>query len=37
MKKDRDFQITFSDDEEDEKIDQDVSQRISRIKKFVKK
>ena len=36
LKKD-DFQITFSDDEEDEKIDQDVSQRISRIKKFVKK
>ena len=30
IKKD-DFQITFSDDEEDEKIDQDVSQRISRI------
>ena len=37
IKKDRDFQITFSDNEEDEKIDQDVSQRISRIKKFVKK
>ena len=35
IKKD-DFQITFSDDEEDEKIDQDVSQRISRIQNLLR-
>lgn len=35
VKKD-DFQITFSDDEEDEKIDQDVSQRISRIQNLLR-
>lgn len=31
-----DFQITFSDGEEDEKIDQDVSQRISRIQNLLR-
>ena len=35
LKKD-DFQITFSDGEEDEKIDQDVSQRISRIQNLLR-
>ena len=35
IKKD-DFQITFSDDEEDEKLDQDVSQRISRIQNLLR-
>ena len=35
LKKD-DFQITFSDGEEDEKIDQDVSQRISRIQHLLR-
>lgn len=35
VKKD-DFQITFSEDEEDEKIDQDVSQRISRIQNLLR-
>ena len=35
IKKD-DFQITFSDDEEDERIDQDVSQRISRIQNLLR-
>ena len=35
IKKD-DFQTTFSDDEEDEKIDQDVSQRISRIQNLLR-
>ena len=35
IKKD-DFQITFSDDEEDEKIDQDVSQCISRIQNLLR-
>ena len=35
LKKD-DFQITFSDDEEDAKIDQDVSQRISRIQTLLR-
>ena len=35
LKKD-DFQITFSDDEEDTKIDQDVSQRISRIQTLLR-
>ena len=35
IKKD-DFQITFSDDEENEKLDQDVSQRISRIQNLLR-
>ena len=35
IKKD-DFQTTFSDDEEAEKIDQDVSQRISRIQNLLR-
>ena len=35
IKKD-DFQTTFSHDEEDEKIDQDVSQRISRIQNLLR-
>ena len=35
IKKD-DFQITFSDDEEDEKLDQDVTQRISRIQNLLR-
>ena len=35
LKKD-DFQITFSDDEEDTKIDQDVSQRISRMQTLLR-
>ena len=35
IKKD-DFQITFSGDEEDEKLDQDVSQRISRIQNLLR-
>lgn len=35
LKKDN-FQLTFSDDEKDEKIDQDVSQRISRIQNLLR-